>query len=44
MALEEPAAPNLTGQVVSLMDQCLAFLAAFTHCFDSLEVPPHPLT
>ena len=39
---QEPSPPqsgpaNMSGRVTPLYDQCLAFLARFTHCFDSLE-------
>ena len=37
----QPEPANMSGRVTSLYDQCLAFLARFTHCFDSLEdFPP----
>jgi len=41
VAEEEKGEPNLSGQVVSLYTQCLALLARFAHCFESLvDFPP----
>jgi len=41
VAEEQKSEANLSGQVVSLYTQCLALLARFAHCFESLvDFPP----